>query len=120
LSSATPRKASARGTVSQAFSSIHRTHHVEPQVDAKISAGCSVEAHGLHSANMRFLIETIGGLYELFRLGVITRFRFRGPYWTWRMETAFGIDPAQYPPFSARLHAALDYGRWVYRMKRGR
>ena len=62
----------------------------------------------------------LGGLYELARLGVLTRFRFGGPYWQWRMETAFGSDPAMRPPLSERLHAALAYGRWIYRMKRGR
>ena len=31
-----------------------------------------------------------GGIYELTRLAIITRLRFRGPYWTWRLHTAFG------------------------------
>jgi hypothetical protein len=69
---------------------------------------------------MRWLVETIGGLWELLLLGFRTRFRFSGPYWRWRIETAFGGDPAQHPPKRQRLHAVLDYARWVYRMKRGR
>lgn len=66
---------------------------------------------------MRWLIDTIGGLYELARLGVITKFRFRGAYWRWRMETAFG----QGKPESRMemLHAVLEYGRWMRRMRRG-
>lgn len=66
---------------------------------------------------MRWLIDTIGGFYELARLGVITRFRFRGAYWRWRMETAFG----QGMPESRveMLRAVLEYGRWMRRMRRG-
>lgn len=63
------------------------------------------------------IIETLGGLYELARLGVITRFRFRGDYWSWRLHTAFGRG---YP--SSRLElvrSVLAYGRWVFRMRRG-
>ena len=33
------------------------------------------------------------GPLELLRLAVVTRFRFKGPYWHWRMETAFGRAP---------------------------
>lgn len=68
---------------------------------------------------MRWLTDTIGGLWELLRLGWITRFRFRGPYWRWRMETAFGSDVSRRPPRRQMIHAVLDYGRWVHRMRRG-
>lgn len=67
---------------------------------------------------MRHLIETIGGLWQLLRLGVITRFRFRGPYWQWRLETALGRDPERRPGRAAVVHAMLDYARWVHRMRR--
>lgn len=69
---------------------------------------------------MRWLIDTLGGLWELFRLGWITRFRFRGPYWQWRLETALGRDPESRPPRRQTIHAALEYARWVFRMRRGR
>ncbi|MHC4991068.1 MAG: hypothetical protein ACYTGC_08815 [Planctomycetota bacterium] len=69
---------------------------------------------------MRRLIETIGGLWELLLLAGRSRFRLRGPYWSWRRETAFGSDPARCPPRRDRVRQVLDYGRWVYRMKRGR
>ncbi|MHC4809181.1 MAG: hypothetical protein ACYTEV_02295 [Planctomycetota bacterium] len=68
---------------------------------------------------MRWLIDTLGGLWELLRLGWITRFRFGGSYWRWRLETAFGADPARRPPRRQLIHAALEYGRWVHRMRRG-
>ena len=69
---------------------------------------------------MRGLIDTLGGLWELFRLAIISRGRLRGRYWRWRAETAYGSDPEQRPPSRERLRAVLAYGRWVYRTKRGR
>lgn len=67
---------------------------------------------------MRWLIDTLGGLYELLRLGILTRFRLRGDYWQWRLHTAFGRG---YPASRAELLGSiLDYGRWVYRARRGR
>jgi hypothetical protein len=65
---------------------------------------------------VRRFLDTLGGLYQLARLAVISRFRFRGPYWTWRLHTAFGRG---YP--GTRLETAravLEYGRWVHRMRR--
>ena len=67
---------------------------------------------------MRNIAETLGGLWELGWLAVKTRFRLRGAYWRWRQETAFGRDPSLRPSRWQRLCAILDYGRWVYRMKR--
>ena len=70
----------------------------------------------------RYLCETIGALYQLARLGFITRFSFKGPYWTWRMHTAFGPWSTGKGPPGSRLEAVkgvLDYGRWVHRMRRG-
>jgi hypothetical protein len=67
---------------------------------------------------VRSLIDTLGGLYELLRLAVISRFRFSGAYWQWRLQTAFGRG---YPASRAELlRSILDYGRWVYRTRRGR
>lgn len=64
----------------------------------------------------RFL-DTIGGLYQLARLAALSRFRFRGPYWTWRLHTAFGRG---YPASRLELaRALLAYGRWMHRMRRG-
>lgn len=60
--------------------------------------------------------ETLGGVYELTRLAFITRFRFRGDYWRWRLHTAFGRG---YPPRAELIRSVLEYGRWVRRMRRG-
>lgn len=64
---------------------------------------------------MRTLWETLGGVYELVRLGVISRFRLRGAYWTWRMHTAFGRG---LPGRRETLAGVLEYARWVRRMRR--
>jgi hypothetical protein len=66
---------------------------------------------------MRRLIRMIGGAWELLRLAVITGFRFRGEYWQWRMQTAFGRG---YPATRRELaRSVLEYGSWVRRMRRG-
>jgi hypothetical protein len=60
--------------------------------------------------------QTVGGVYELTRLGFATRFRFKGPYWQWRLHTAFGRG---YPESKKELIAAvLSYGRWVRSLRR--
>ncbi len=64
---------------------------------------------------LHWLVETTGALFALLRLGVQTRFRFRGAYWGWRRETAFGGGE---PPKSERRKMILDYARWVWRMRR--
>jgi hypothetical protein len=62
------------------------------------------------------LLEDIGALYELARLAAISRCRFRGKYWRWRMHTAFGRG---IPPTRRELiGSVLAYGRWVRRMRR--
>ncbi|MBA4038905.1 MAG: hypothetical protein C0468_00990 [Planctomyces sp.] len=63
------------------------------------------------------LLELLGGAYQLLRLAVLTRFRLRGAYWQWRWHTAFGRGAPL--TRTARLRAALDYGKWVHRMRRG-
>ena len=66
---------------------------------------------------MRFVLDTLGAIFELARLGLITGFRFRGDYWTWRMNTAFGRG---YPATRLQtVQSVLEYGRWVHRMRRG-
>ncbi|MFN0133518.1 MAG: hypothetical protein ACKVW3_13450 [Phycisphaerales bacterium] len=65
---------------------------------------------------MSRLCEILGGLWQLARLAAISRFRLRGPYWSWRMHTAFGRGlPASR---GALVRSILDYGRWVHRMRR--
>jgi hypothetical protein len=60
--------------------------------------------------------ENLAGLWQLFRLGWISGFHFKGPYWTWRMQTAFGRGM---PESRRELYASiLEYGRWMARMRR--
>lgn len=62
------------------------------------------------------ILETLGGLYQLTRLGFITGFRFKGSYWQWRLHTAFGRG---YPASRLELlRSILAYGRWMHRMRR--
>jgi len=67
---------------------------------------------------MRRFLDTVWGLYELARLAVITRFRFRGRYWRWRMETAFGRGLPR--SRAALIRAAIRYGAWAHRMRTGK
>ena len=67
--------------------------------------------HPLHAAR---------GARNLLLLGFKTRFRLRGSYWSWRMETAFGRDRSKWPPLRERMRAVLEYGAWVGSMRRMR
>lgn len=75
---------------------------------------------------MTWIREFVGALYELARLAVLSRGRFRGAYWSWRLHTAFGRGyptgrwPGRWGERGAIVHSVLDYGRWVYRMRRMR
>jgi len=51
------------------------------------------------------------------RLGFATGFRFRGAYWRWRRETAFGTDPERMPEARARREAMIDYLVWTASMR---
>ena len=51
-------------------------------------------------------------LWELAILVAQSGFRVRGPYLTWRRETAFGDDPARLPPRGERIHAVLIAWPW--------
>lgn len=64
----------------------------------------------------RTMLDSAGGVWELLRLGLMTGFRLRGPYWQWRLHTAFGRGrPAGR---FAYQRALLEYGRWVHVMRR--
>lgn len=66
---------------------------------------------------MHHLLTTLGGIYELARLAVLIRFNFSGDYWQWREHTAFGRGRPE--SRIAMLREALEYGRWIYRMRHG-
>jgi hypothetical protein len=62
------------------------------------------------------MLSFLGGLYQLARLGFLSGFRFKGPYWTWRLHTAFGAGlPASRWQV---VKSVLEYGQWVHRMRR--
>lgn len=65
------------------------------------------------------LLEFVGGLYQLARLGVLSGFNFRTAYWQWRLHTAFGKG---YPRGGRgeMIRAAIGYGMWMHRMRRDR
>jgi len=61
-------------------------------------------------------LQNLSALWQLFRLAAISGFRLKGPYWTWRMHTAFGRGM---PSSRAELiRSVLEYGRWIARMRR--
>jgi hypothetical protein len=63
-------------------------------------------------------LDALGGLYQLARLSFITGFRFRGPYWEWRNQTAFGRGM---PESKRELYrSVLEYGVWMHRIRTGR
>lgn len=63
-------------------------------------------------------LDILGGLWQLLRLGWISRFRFMGPYWQWRLHTAFGKG---YPSSRWELvKSVISYGIWMHRMRRFR
>ncbi|HYE03826.1 MAG TPA: hypothetical protein VD963_11415 [Phycisphaerales bacterium] len=63
------------------------------------------------------ILKTLGGVYELVRLALVARQGRRGPYWSWRLMTAFGRG---YPESRRELaRSVIEYGRWVRMMRRG-
>jgi hypothetical protein len=53
----------------------------------------------------------------LVRLGMATRFRLGGAYWSWRRETAFGRDASHWPSAAHRRGAMIEYAEWVAQMR---
>ena len=66
---------------------------------------------------IRHAHDTLRGLWCLLSMAAATRFRMRGPYWSWRRETAFGSDPARWPAARERRRAILEYARWAGRLR---
>lgn len=62
----------------------------------------------------------IVAIFALIRLGLLTRFALSGPYWSWRLHTAYG-DPStktKAVPQSQRITHILTYARWTSHMAR--
>lgn len=72
------------------------------------------------------ILERIGGLFELARIGVASRLRGGEAYWKWRRDTAFGSQAASVKYGTKKLSAwqragaMMRFGAWVVRMKRFR
>lgn len=65
---------------------------------------------------LRTLGEFVGGLWALALLALRSGLRFRGAYWSWRMQTAFGRGmPASRAEL---LKGLIDYARWMHRVRR--
>ena len=67
---------------------------------------------------MQTLRNLIPGFLGLLHLGFATRFRIRGAYWRWRMETALGADRDTWPSAGERLRSILAYGAWARRLRK--
>lgn len=67
---------------------------------------------------MQTLRNLIPGVLGLLHLGFATRFRLRGPYWRWRLETALGADRAAWPSRGERFRSILAYGAWARRIRK--
>ncbi|MCA9278642.1 MAG: hypothetical protein H6815_10665 [Phycisphaeraceae bacterium] len=65
---------------------------------------------------MTRLWSLVMGCFMLLGLLVRTGFRTRGPYWRWRIDTAFGRGMPE--SRRERIHTTLDYGAWMWRMRR--
>ena len=61
--------------------------------------------------------DTLGALWVLFTFGMATKFRFNGNYWHWRTHTALHAKGAPEGKL-ARMHLAMEYARWAWRMRR--
>ena len=49
---------------------------------------------------------------------LVTRFRLRGRYWRWRMDTALGSDRTRWPSFGERRRAFIQFGAWARRIRK--
>ena len=60
---------------------------------------------------------TLGGLWVLASLAIISRGRFKSRYWQWRTATAFppGSSPSGTLP---KLKLIIEYANWAWRMRR--
>ena len=67
---------------------------------------------------LRSLQHGITGLLGLALLVIRYRGRFSNRYWQWRRETAFGHDPSKEPRGVDRWWVILDFGAWVWRIRR--
>lgn len=63
------------------------------------------------------VVDFFGSLWVLMSLAMVSKFRLKGRYWSWRLMTAFpdGSPPGGKIGF---VRFGLDYGRWAWRIRR--
>ena len=66
---------------------------------------------------MRMIFDWIGAIWVLISLAWVSKLRFGGRYWQWRMATAFpeGRHPAG---MRGMVVDGFGYARWAWRMRR--
>jgi hypothetical protein len=64
---------------------------------------------------MRTFSTLIFGPIELARLALVSGFRLRGKYWSWRWHTAFGRGR---PPRGELIWSVLRFAHWARRMRK--
>ncbi len=62
-------------------------------------------------------VDAIGAIWVLCTLAFVSKFRFKGAYWGWRMSTAFPKGSGQVGGFE-RARGAFEYARWAWRIRR--
>lgn len=68
---------------------------------------------------MRHVLLTLAAGWELLRLGFVTGFKFKGPYWRWRMHTAFGRGMPEGGTWGL-VKSVVEYGKWVHQQRMSR
>ncbi len=63
-------------------------------------------------------LSLVVAIFALLRLGVLTRFALSGPYWSWRLHTAYGDPSTNAVPQSRRISHILTYAHWTSHMAR--
>jgi len=65
---------------------------------------------------IRGLLDLLGGLTEMVRVGILSRFNLRGEYWTWRTHTAF--PGGETPAGQSKPRLALEFFIWAHRIRK--
>ena len=75
-----------------------------PERQESIEMGC-----------LKFIFQAFMGMLTLW---LVHRSLFRGAYWRWRSETAFGNSTHKQPRRWVRIRAILAFAVWSWQMRR--
>ncbi|MBG83394.1 MAG: hypothetical protein CMJ40_02480 [Phycisphaerae bacterium] len=64
---------------------------------------------------LKFIFQAFMGLLTLW---LVHKGRFRGDYWRWRSETAFGSKAHRKPSRWGKIRAILAFAVWSWQMRR--